>query len=338
MNIRSAIFGLVSIRPSTINEVINKLPFSEGSIYNAIEEMLKDGKLFKEKSNGDFKLNIPNDYHSQKVKEIYVKSLSYGIDPEYILRDKVFEIWNNLDEINTVNKIINNTNYSDKWVRKIIKNLANYNLIYYVKKKPIIVKKNYEHIVVKLLESLVPDQRSTEKIMIPGERRYEQIFATPDEIEKSLYEKIEQSITVKNTGWVIKGGNTITIYESVAKALTTEELFVLKIKTTEGVEDICIHYLFNRKINFDRLLNIAKANNLVNEIGCYLDIINDIRNGFIPSGYIEIFLNNISKKKRIFLKEEEEYGKSGWEEKYEKKWNVDLFIDIGSIQHGVRSA
>lgn len=337
MNIKAAIFGLVSIRPSTINEVIKKLPYSDGSIYNTIEKMLKNSELIKEKTNGDFKLTIPNDYHSQKNREIYVKSLSYGIDPEYILRDNIFDIWKSLDERNTVQEIIDGTNYSEKWIRGIIKKLADYDLIIYIKKKPIVVEKNKNHIIAQLMESLIPREQLNDIIMTPGEMKYEEIYATPDEIEKNLYDKIEQSITIRNTGWLIKGGNKITIYESISKEPRSEELFILKIKTPEGIEDVCLKYLFSNKIDYQILYEVAKENNLINRVGCYLDIINDIRGGIIPKDIIQKFLLNISNKKTIFLKEEMKYGKSGWEDKYEEKWNIDLYLDIGAIQHGVRS-
>lgn len=83
------------------------------------------------------------------------------------------------------------------------------------------------------------------------------------------------------------------------------------IVTPEGVEDICIRLLVSKKINYDRLLNISIENNLVNLIGCYLDIINDINDQIIPKEVIKKFHNNITDKKIIFLKDEKQYGKSG---------------------------
>jgi hypothetical protein len=89
-------------------------------------------------------------------------------------------------------------------------------------------------------------------------------------------------------------------------------------------------------MNYEVLLRRAVENTLVNQIGCYLDIINDMKR-IVPFKVIEIFSNTISDKTVVFLKDEKRYGKSGWEKKYEKKWNVDLYLDIGAIEHGVRS-
>lgn len=75
---------------------------------------------------------------------------------------------------------------------------------------------------------------------------------------------------------------------------------------------------------------------MVNVVGCYLEIVNDIKK-LVDVEVIKKFQRNISKRKVVFLKEEKRYGKGGWEDKYEKKWNVDLYLDIGAIRHGLRS-
>ena len=45
MNIKSAVFSMISIKPQPINTIVKKLPYSSDSIYNAIEEMLKKNEL-----------------------------------------------------------------------------------------------------------------------------------------------------------------------------------------------------------------------------------------------------------------------------------------------------
>ena len=80
---------------------------------------------------------------------------------------------------------------------------------------------------------------------------------------------------------------------------------------------------------------------MVNEVGCYLDVLNSIRQ-MVPPVAVEMFDQEVlkrkkKKKRRVFLKEETAYGKGGWEAPFETKWNVDLFMDMGAIEHGVRA-
>ena len=338
MNIKSAVFGLISIKPQSINEILKRIPYSKDSIYNAIEEMLKDGELIKIKTKEGIKVDIPRDYLHQKQQEFYIKSLSHGVDPEILLRKTSQKVWKALDTSTTVIDLSKETNLSEKTVRKILQQFYRYNIVSYEKKKPIIVKKKHEHPIAIILKAMVKSKDKTNGFYISGSSPFDEIITTPDEIEKILYDKIDESLTVKKTGFLVKGKKEkIAVLESVSQQLKIEEIFIKQILTPEGVEDICIRLLASKKINYKRLLNISIENNLVNLIGCYLDIINGINDQLIPKNIIKKFYNNITDKKIIFLKDEKQYGKSGWETKYEKKWNVDLYLDIGAIEHGVRA-
>jgi len=337
MNIRSAVFGMISVKPQPINSVINRLPYSQDSIYNVIEEMIKKGDLIKIKTKEGMKVDIPKDYHHQKQREFHIKSLSYGMDPENLLRKTTQLVWKALDKVTTVSDLSKETTLSEKTVRKILRQLSEYDLVTHEKKNPIIVKKIHEHPIGIILNAMTRSKNKTNGFYIPGSTPFDEIITTPDEIEKIIYDKIDESLTVKKTGFLIKGKKEkITVLESVPHQLTNEEVFIKQIVTPKGVEDICIRLLVSKKINYARLLNISIENNLVNLIGCYLDIINDIDDQIIPKDVIKKFHNNITDKKIIFLKDEKKYGKSGGEQKYEKKWNVNLYLDIGAIEHGVR--
>lgn len=338
MNIKSAIFGLICIKPQTINNVIKKLPYSTGSIYNAIEDMLKDANIIKIKTKRQIKLDISKDYNNQKLKEFYIKSLSYGADPEILLRENTILMLRTLDFFNNVFDISQKTKLSEKSVRKFLNVLYSYGLIKFGKRKPIIALKVNDHPLNVLLDAMSKRTDAEDVIYTPGTTPYEEIITTPDNIEKILYDKIDDSLTIKKTGFMIKGNkDKIAILESVATKQSLEEVFINKLMTPEGVEDVCIKILANKKINYDLLLKLAIKKNHVNQIGCYFDVINDIKKGIVPDKIVKIFHKNISKKKYIFLKDEMKYGKSGWEEKYTKKWNVDLYLDIGAIKHGIRA-
>ena len=337
MNIRSAIFGLICIKPYTINSIIKRLPYSPDSIYNAIEEMLNEGKLFKIKTDGETRLDVPKNYMDQKRKEFFIKSLSYGIDPELFLRENTRLVWKALDSSTHVKEITKKTKLSEKSVRKYLKFFADSELIKFEKRKPFIVAKIHSHPLVSLLNSMIKESDETERVYSPGSSPFEEIITTPDEIEKILYEKIDDSVTIKKTGFIVKGTpGIISVLESVTTKQIPEDIFLDKLMTPEGVEDSCIKILANKKIDFDMLLARAIEKNLSNQVGCYLNILGDMNKKLVPNEVIKKFRENISQKKYIFLKQEMKYGKSGWEQKYEKIWNVDLYLDIGAIEHGAR--
>ena len=337
MNIKSAVFGLISIKPQSIYTVVNRLPYSKTSIYNAIESMLHNGDLIKSKINDEIKLDIPKDYNHQKKQDFYIKSLSYGVDPEIILRKSGRKLWNALDFHSTVSDLSKDINLSEKSVRKLLHCFSDYGLIYFKKKKPLIALKVKNHPLNQLLNTMIKPQEIYDTVYSSGSTPFEEIVATPDEIENILYDKIDNSFTVKKTGFLVRGKDKkIAVLESIPKKLTIEEMFLKKIIIPEGVEDICIKLIASKKINYKKLLEYSKKYEFVNIIGCYLDIINDINDQLIPNEVIENFYQNITNKKAIFLKQDKKYGKTGWENKYEEKWNVDLYLDLGAIKHGVR--
>ena len=337
MNIKSAIFGLVCVKPHTINNIVKRLPYSSDSIYNAVEEMLKEEKIVKIKTDGEMRLDIPKNYKDQKRKELFIKSLSYGIDPEILLRENILLTWKALDASNNVKELTKKTKLSEKSVRKYLKFFADSELVKFEKKKPLIAVKVNGHPFVSLLNSMIKEPNTTERVYSTGSNPFEEIITTPDEIERILYEKIDDNLTIKKTGFIVKGKrDKIAVLESVTTKQTPEEIFLNKLMTPEGVEDLCIKILADKKINFDKLLTLAIKKNLINQVGCYLNILNNINKQLVLYEIIRKFHEHISNKKYVFLKDEMRYGKSGWEKKYEKKWNVDLYLDIGAIKHGAR--
>jgi hypothetical protein len=166
---------------------------------------------------------------------------------------------------------------------------------------------------------------------------FDDIIQTPTNIERLLYEKIESNLMVKDTGFQIRGKDgKVNVLESIDEEPSLESIFLLKLLTSEGVEDICIRLVASNKMDYNRLFILAQERDMVNIVGCYLDILNSIKK-FVNLNIINNYKNNISKHKKKFIKGEERYGKEGWVKKYERKWNVDLYLDIGAIRHGVRA-
>ena len=90
-------------------------------------------------------------------------------------------------------------------------------------------------------------------------------------------------------------------------------------------------------MDLDKLLRLSIEREMGSVVGCYLDILNGIED-LVSEDLINKFQEQLPKKRITFLEEEKTYGKSGWEDRYEDKWNVNLYLDIDAIKHGVRSA
>ena len=337
MDAKSAVFTLVSIRPFQGIDIARRLPFAKHTVYKAIKDLETEGLIVKIKRNSKYFVTVADGFRPQKLKEIYIHSLSYGIDSEMLLRESTIMVWSQLKNYSTLKDLVNHTNLSERWIREILTFLDKESLIVFKKRKPIIVIRNNSHPMNSLLEALLISVDDDSVIYQSGSTPFDEMVKTPSQIEKILYEQIDGSLTVKGTGFQVrKPGDRLKILESVDEDFTREDFFLMKILTTEGVEDICVRLVASGKLNYQLLLEKASLDNLVNIVGCYLDILNSIRQ-FVPPQIISMFEKKKIRRKRFFLKEESDYGKDGWEDFYEKKWNLNIFLDLGAIRHGVRA-
>jgi len=312
---------------------VNRLPYAPPTIYNAVHQLEKMDRIKVEKGV----VMLVENYKAQKLSEIYVQSLSHGIDPEVLTRESTLSVWKSLDKCSTVKDLVKKTSYSTVYVKKILSFLHEKSLVLYIKRKPIIAEHNQAHPLNRLLRDYLASSMERKVTRYPGSIPFREIMETPDQVEKILYGLVQDSISVKNTGFLVLGDSEkVTIVESVEKELTYEEAFLRKLYTTEGVEDICILMVKQKLLDYGKLLELAKEKEQTNIVGCYLDILHDIDNTLVPLSVIKSFDREKCKKNKVFLAQEKEYGKSGWEAKYEKHWNFDLYLELGAIEQGVR--
>jgi len=334
MNARCAVFALISIRSQPLRKLVNRLPYASPTIYNAVHQLVKENKVKNE--NGT--IMLVEEYDAQKLSEIYIQCLSYGIDPEILTRKTTLVIWKSLEQPTTIKDIRRKTNLSAVSVKKVLTYLKEKDLVAYLKGKPIIAEHNREHILYKLLKDYLKKEKEARTLQYPGSIPFREIMETPDQVEKKLYQQIDETLTVKDTGFLVKGDSEkITILESVDRDLTYEETFLKKIFTTEGVEDFCLLMVKQGLLDYEELLALAEKQSAVNVVGCFLDILHSIDEQMIPPSTIERFLEHNQKYKKTFLSQEKGYGKQGWEAPFEERWNVELYLDLGAIKHGVGS-
>jgi hypothetical protein len=292
--------------------------------------------IVKTKRGNGWILDIADGYHPQKMREIYIQALSHGVDPEILLRSNTLKVWETLKEPQTLDDIKNKVNLSGRWIKKLLRFLVDSNLVLYQKRKPIIAVLNERNELNHTLRSFT-EKQSRKITYYTDSLPFNDIIQTPTRIERLLYEKIESNLTVKDTGFQIRGKEgKVNVIESIDKEPDLESIFLMKLLTSEGVDDICIRIVASNKLNYNNLFLIARERDMVNIVGCYLDILNGIKK-FVDAEIIENFRNNISKHKTKFLESEKRFGKEEWVENYEIKWNVDLYLDIGAIRHGVRA-
>ncbi len=334
MDARTAVLTLIAIKSYPLKDLVNRFPYAKPTVYEAVRRLEEEGLL----NVKDGLVSIAKGYRARKMADINILSLSHGIDPEFLMKKSTISIWSSLEKSASYKDIQERTGYSHVTVKKAVTFLRQNKLLTTLKERPILAVRDDTHPVNRSLKALLKKEETGDVFHYPGTIPFKEHLRTPGEIERILFERIDDSIAVRGTGFLVRDeSGEIIILESVGTEIPREEFFLGKLLTTEGAEDLCIKMITYGNLDLNRVLSLSIERDLSSLVGCYLEIVNDIGD-ILPDGVIDTFSQRPSRKRHIFLKEEKGHGKSGWENRYEEKWNIDLYLDLDAIKHGVRSA
>src|SRR6056297_3634377 len=127
MNVKTALYCLLSIRSMPLQEAVDRLPYAKKTIYNAVEQMISDGDLLKKRTqDGVVIISIPSDFYHQRLKELHMTLLTRGIDPTPLLSKTAQKIWKHIGSQHiTAEQIAEKMNYKTITIRKYLHLLSN---------------------------------------------------------------------------------------------------------------------------------------------------------------------------------------------------------------------
>lgn len=143
MNLKTALFCMLSIRSIPLQEAVRRLPYSKKTIYNAVEQMVSDGDLLKQRTaDGVVIISIPNDFYHQRLKELYILLVTQGINPTPLVSKTCQHIWKQItSEKITAEQIAEKIGYRTVTVRKYLHLLSQADAATILSKKTIICQK-----------------------------------------------------------------------------------------------------------------------------------------------------------------------------------------------------
>ncbi len=250
MNLKTALFCMLSIRSIPLHEAVRRLPYSKKTIYNAVEQMVSDGDLLKQRTgDGVVIISIPNDFYHQRLKELYILLVTQGINPTPLVSKTCQHIWKQItSEKITAEQIAEKIGYRTVTVRKYLHLLSQADAATILSKKPLSVKKNQSNELARLLDDIIIDKKTNENtIYVAGSRPFDEQFLPPKELKRKLYDNPSQSMSITSTGFQLKGKQRHVIYESIPADGDLEQLFLSSLFTVDGVEDRCLFLLHSKK-------------------------------------------------------------------------------------------
>lgn len=335
MNAKHEIMIRAAIAPIGLKNLIQTSEYTAKAIYKEVSKLYKKGFIIKVNRTDTTIIAISNRYEASKTAQLYVTAFIHGVDPKIFDPKSFHQIWQCLNQKGqlTIKHCRKKTNYQYQTILQTFKTLQKNDLVKTICEKPITIKIN-NHPVNKLLSEL-HQPRQKETITTSGYPRIKETYATPETIRRHLQENYDITRFHDTIISIMPDQEFLEILYSTP-ASSPEEIFIRALHTGHGVEQTCVLFLKRKRLNMEKLLDIAKQLDEVNIVGCYLDIIHTLDEKLVSQKTIEKFYNEKNNKKtKVWLKSEKKYGKDNIIISYEKKWNLDIFIDIGAIRHTI---
>lgn len=335
MDAKHEIIIRVAIGPIDIKTLIQTTGSTAKAIYKAVASLYKQKLIIKISRKKTTTIALNSSYKASKTAELYFTAFIHGIDPKIFDCRSFNQIWQCLNQHQqmSIKKCQIQTNYHYQTIHQIFKTLKNTKLVKIIREKPLIISLTDHPVNHRLRELYQPEQHET--ITTEGYPIVKDTYATPETIRKYLHEK-HGSAYVHGTNSTLPQQGFLEILHSTP-IVTPEHVFIGSLHTSYGVEETCILLLKTGRLDMKKLLRISKQKNDVNIVGCYLNIIHSLAFQLVSKKTVDQFYQEKKEdKKKIWLKSEKPYGKEEWSKPYEKKWNLDIYIDIGAIRHTLR--
>ncbi len=324
--------------PQSLQHLSRDLGYSRDSIYSSVSNLKRKGHLLKFRKGKEVVVSLSRSPDARRQAELWVESVAHGVDPEAFDQDSVVTTWKHLAtrQDGSVKECVDATGLSYESVRKAFHFFLDSSLARIVTKKPLRVALQEGGLNRHLERSFLdpPEQR----VFALSATAFTKFYAPPSQVRELLLAD-EGSTMIRGVQRRVRAGSPLRIIEVMQEEVTPETVFLRELHTPDGAEDFCIQILSNHSLNFEQLLRLSRERGEVNVVGCYLGLLSDLNPDLVAKGEVKRFLPFVSGGDPIvFLESEEEFGKDGWgEEPYERKWNVDLYLDLGAIEHGMRA-
>jgi DNA-binding transcriptional regulator YhcF (GntR family) len=323
--------------PQHLRELSRRLGYAKDHIYRSVSSLEREGYLLKFRQGKEVVISLSRSPRAHRLAELYVTAVAHGVDPEEFDKESIVDTWKFLATRRhaSLRECVDATRLSYESVRRAFHFFVRAGLAKTLTEKPLRISLESSDLNRHLGRYFL--ETSGRTIFALSTAPFTKLYARPSEVRELLLSE-EGSVVIQGVDRNLSPREPIKIVEVMQEEVTPETVFLREVQGPDGVEDFCIHLLSNRSVDLEQLLRLSRERGMVNVVGCYLDILSDLDAGLVAKREAEAFLPFISHgDPPAFLESEREFGKEGWEKPYEGKWNVDLYLDLGAIEHGIRA-
>lgn len=338
MDAETATFTAIALRSQRKSNLPKELRgYSKSSIYRALSLLEKENLV---KTTGKV-VAVATNSKAQRLRRIHILAITHGIDPERLLKESYLDVWKAIEGPVTLKDLIEKTGFSYPTVREIVNFFRHSNLVDESRLKPLEVEKN-NHPLNQALRLHLEEPTPPVELPYPGRLPSKRLVGTPETTESLLYDELERGISLGENGWSWSYGTDEEGIDiaSVLQNLSQEEVFLDQLKTVNGAQEFCLHMLVAWELDFDKLFDLSKERDFVNQMGCWLDLVRRFAPNLVEKTIVNKFFQSRTKKVQSFpetVKSAEKELELEWIEEYEDRWNVRLRFSIPAFVQEVKN-
>jgi hypothetical protein len=337
MNVEQEIMFHLAQGPRHLGDLSQLFGCGKDHVYRVVSSLERQGYLLKFRQGKKVVVSLSRSPRARRLAELYVTAVAHGVDPEEFDKGSILDTWRFLAARReaSLRECVDATGLSYESVRRAFGFLVKVGLARTLSQKPLRISLKRSDLNDHLRRCFLGP--SGKAVLALSTGPFTKLYARPTEVRELLLSE-DGSVVVPGVHRNIRVHEPVKVIEVMEDDVTPETVFLREVQRPDGVEDFCIQLLSNRSVDFEGLLRLSRERDMVNVVGCYLDILSDLSPRLVSKGVAEAFLPFISRgDPPVFLESEKEFGKEGWEGPYQDRWNVDLYLDLGAIEHTVRA-
>ena len=336
MNAKTAVLSLLAFKPFSASELRRRLPYSRLTLYKTVSDLVRSGSIERRRSGKAVLFSLSQGSDGRILGRLLRSAVSHGIDPEELQREGTQRLVAALDGPMTLGELRKATGLSYDVLHRAIPMLISSGLVERTQGRPLTVRRVEGHPVLALLDEMRGGAPESGVRLSSVTAPVAISMMSPAALEDRLYSAIDGPMYVDGTGLLTKGTDRLEVLMAGPDPATPEDLFLRLLGTPEGVDDLCPQLLRSGELDLDRLGDLAVERGRVKELGAYLDVLRDLGMR-VPEGLLERLEGHVSGRRAPFPEWEEAIPEAERDRDIERRWHVELRLDVAAIMHTVRA-
>jgi len=296
------------------------LPYSRNTLYRAASVLKRSGTIRTQRRGGTSYISLTDNAVSTGVPFIVHESLARGVDPSKLLKAASSGLPRLLQSPRTLTELSVLSGIPYARCRRALDILIGSGTVKVLRRRPLKVVMDHDD----------PLARALTGARQGGPIHTLQVRGDPPVVHE-IYRKGEAPMVLTSSGpvaypgsdLIMVGRGTLRTVHVLDDVSSLEAVFLCLLGTYDGAVHVCPAMIDEGSIDIDRLVTLSHEKGVSSSVGCFLDLMNSIRNR-VPPSIVERFAEKGNGRGSMPLGSSA--GRGPLRSVLERKWDVSINI------------